>query len=198
MSINMPTYQDLFNGLLNALTSYKKYFPNTTLTDDQIAGLLNISFMKIEGVFGQFRTYSVKEETPRNEFIKRAVCFEANSMEDYNTSGDGGLNSGDGGSSGNIKSESMGNISTTYNSGIVAYGVMGGNGAKIASVLGLMSLDAGVILSRYIRKSFGWNSASEYIPVVPISCDLSIWGLDGFQFNLDGLWLPDCTAFKGA
>lgn len=202
MSTTMPTYVDLFQSEVNAISHYKSLFPQTTLTDGQIQGLIFISFSKIDLIFGEFRSYKVGEDTVRNEHVKRAVCFEANSIESYNASVDavseGALNGGDGGASVGISSEKMGNISTSYKDGVISYGAMGGSGAKIASLLGLLSLDAGVILSRFIRKTYGWNTSSAPNVYEPISCDLSIWGLDGYDFNINGLWLPNCTAFKGA
>lgn len=197
MSVTMPTYEILFQSKVIATSYYKTLFPKTILTDAQIQGLLFISFTKIDAIFGEFRNYRVGEDTVRNEHVKRAVCYEVNSIEDYNTTGEGGLNSGDGGSNEQIASEKIGNLATTYKSGVVAYGAMGGNGAKIAGILGLMSLDAGVILSRYIRKTFGWNTSSVAQSYDLLSCDLSVWGLSGLDFNLSGLWLPTCTAFKG-
>ena len=156
MAIVIPTYITLFGNESDAITFYKDLFSTTTLTDEQIKNVLNISYMKIDPIFGEFRLYTVGEDTVRNYHIKRAVSFEANSIGLANTDAssviDGGLNTGDGGNS-NIMSEKMGNITTTYgknnNSGL------GGLGASIVSELGLLSIDAGIMLSRYIRKTYG-------------------------------------------
>jgi hypothetical protein len=155
MAIVIPTYITLFGSEAEAIVFYKDLF-TTTLTDDQIKNILNISFMKISPLFGEFRLYEVGEDTVRNYHTKSAVSFEANSIANANADAstivNGGLNGGSGGNS-NITSEKMGNITTTYgknsNSGL------GGLGASIMSALGLLSTDAGVMLSRYIRKTFG-------------------------------------------
>jgi len=158
MAIVIPTYITLFGSEADAVTFFKDLFTTTTLADEQIKNLLNISYMKIDPIFGEFRLYEVGEETVRNEHIKRAVSFEANSIALDNTDAsnivNGGLNSGDGSNS-NITEEKIGNITTKYGKG--TSGTAGGNGSTISSILGLLSVDAGVLIARYIRKSYGWG-----------------------------------------
>lgn len=155
MAIIIPTIIDLYGSEADAVTFYKALF-TTSATDPQLANIFNLSFSKIDPIFGQFREYTVGEDTLRNEHIKRAVAYEVNSIEkanvDPSTIANGGLNMSKGGNS-NIISEKMGNITTSY--GKSSNGGLGGLSANILSTLGLLSVDASVILSRYIRKSFG-------------------------------------------
>lgn len=161
MAIVILTYADLYGSEANAVTFYKSLFPTTTLTDLQIQNLLNISYMKIEYIFGQFREYAVGEDTVRNEHIKRSVSFEAHTIALVNTDAsniiNGGLNMGSGSNS-NIIEEKIGNITTKYSKS--SNGGLGGLSANIASTLGLLSSDASIILSRYIKKSFGMGAGA--------------------------------------
>lgn len=156
MAIVIPTYITLFGSEADAVIFYKTLFSTTTLTDAEIKNILNISFTKIEPIFGEFRLYTVGEDTVRNEHTKRAVSYEANSIALVNTDAsnvvDGGLNTNEGGNA-NIISEKMGNITTAY--GKSSNSGLGGLGASIMSALGLLSTDAGIMLSRYIRKTYG-------------------------------------------
>ena len=159
MAFTRKTYLDLFGGEAEAIAYYKTIFPTTTLTDPQIASLLSISFDKIEPIFGEFRSYEIGEDTKRNDDMKRAVSFEANSIATANADASsvtvGDINSASG-SNTNIIEEKIGNITTKYdksNSGGTT-----GLSSDIASALGLLSTDASIIISRYIRKTYGWAS----------------------------------------
>lgn len=158
MAIILPTYETLYGSSINAVIFYKTLFDANTLTDDQIKNLHSLAFTKVDPIFGEFRLYTVGEDTVRNEHIKRAVSFEANAIANANADAskieEGALNDGDG-SNQNITSEKIGNITTSYGKG--TSGTVGGNGAVISSVLGLLSVDAGVLIARYIRKSYGWG-----------------------------------------
>jgi len=158
MAYTRKTYIDLYVSEAEAIAYYKSLFPSTLLTDPQITSLLSLSFFKVEPIFGEFRNYEIGEDTKRNDDMKRAVSFEANSIAldnaDASNIVNGGLNSGDGSNS-NITEEKIGNITTKYGKGMS--GTAGGNGSAIASILGLLSVDAGVLIARYIRKSYGWG-----------------------------------------
>lgn len=159
MAYTRKTYLDLYGSEAEAISYYKSLFPSTALTDPQITSLLSLSFLKIEPIFGEFRSYEIGEDTKRNDDMKRAVAFEANSIAKANTNAsnieDGGLNTGSGGNS-NITSEKMGNITTTY--GKSSNSGLGSLGASIVSALGLLSIDAGIMLSRYVRKTYGMGT----------------------------------------
>ena len=152
------TYIDLYGSESDAITYFKSIFTATTLTDEQIKNLLNISFMKIDPIFGEFRNYTIGEDTKRNVDIKRAVAFEADSISkansDASTLTTGGINQAIGGNS-NIIEEKEGNLTVKFssakNSGLSALG------SEIRTALGLLSIGASIILSRYIRKSYGWS-----------------------------------------
>jgi len=160
----LPTLIDLFGSTDEAIATYRQYFQ--TPTDDMaIVEVMTIAFTKIEPVFGEFRNYEVDEDTIRNEYVKRAVCFEANSIANANAGGsditEGHINTNTGDTS-IIKSESMEDVSVTYETGKSGIGM---GDSSLMRVLGLLSADAAIILSRFIRKSYGWG-----IPV-PISCN---------------------------
>jgi len=157
MAYTPKTYIDLFGSEADGITFYKALFYTSTLTDDEIKNLLNLSYNKIDPIFGEFRAYTVGEETKRNHDVKKAVCLEANSIalanDDLANIGIGGINSNIGGNS-NITEEKIGNITTKYGSG--NSGGLGGLSARLISELGLLSVEASLILSRYIQKSYGW------------------------------------------
>ncbi len=150
----LPTYEDLFGGSAEAVTYYKALF--TVPTDDQeIEFLLNSAYMKIDPLFGEFREYEVGEDTVRNDHVKRAVCYEANTMylNSLETAGVvEGINSGEVGQ-GQIISEKVEDVATTFSDKSLSKGIgLGDSGLMI--VLGLVSHDAAVLLSRYIRKTY--------------------------------------------
>jgi len=161
MAYTPKTYIDLFGTEAEAITFYKNLFLTTQLSDDDIKNFLNISFNKIEPIFGEFRAYIVGEDTKRNYDIKKAVGLEANSIAEANKSSvaganvAGGLNTNIGGNS-NITEEKIGNITTKYGKG--ASGGLGGLSDRLVSELGLLSMEASLLLSRYIRKTYGWAS----------------------------------------
>ncbi|RLA68952.1 MAG: hypothetical protein DRG09_06915 [Epsilonproteobacteria bacterium] len=151
----LPTMQDLFGGLPEALAYYKSLF-DVPADDLEIEALLDTAFLKIDPVFGEFRNYVVGENTVRNEHVKRAVCFEANTIYKYSLVSVGvvhGINTGEK-PTGDIVSEKMEDVSTTYSDKDQAKGIgLGDSG--LMSVLGLLSYDASILLSRYIRKTYG-------------------------------------------
>lgn len=159
MAFTPTTYIDLFGSEAEAIIFYKSLFTNTTLTDDEIKQLLILSYNKIEPIFGEYRNYEVGEDNKRNYDVKKAVCLEANAIEKANADltniTSGGLNSNIGGNT-NITSEKIGNITTTY--GNSSNGGLAGLAPQIKSALGLLSTEASIILSRYIRKTYGWAS----------------------------------------
>jgi len=150
----LPTYETLFGGSAEAVVYYTNLF--TVPSDSQeIESLINLSYMKIDPLFGEFRGYEVGEDTVRNDHIKRAVCFEANTMyvDSLATTGDiQGINSGSVGQ-GQIVSEKVEDVATTYSDKSLSKGIgLGDSGLMI--VLGLVSHDASILLSRYIRKTY--------------------------------------------
>ena len=147
--ITMPTYLDLFGSDAEAVIVYKDLFPTDAHSDTEILAGIKTSFLKIEYIFGEFRGYVVGESTVRNEHIKRAVCFEANSILVATDAGSGLNNSGVMGMV--VTSEKMEDVTTTY-----AESGANSIGSTLANTLGLLSSDASVILSRYIRKTYGW------------------------------------------
>ncbi len=153
----MPTYLELFGSDEAAIEYYKGLFPTTTATDPEIIEAINISYTKISFVFGEFRRYEPDEDTLRNDAIRKAVCFEANSI--LSASGGNGSSGGLNDNlsvTGAIISEKMEDVSITYAEG----GNSGSGGlgdSSLAKTLGLLSNDAAIILSRYIRKSYLWN-----------------------------------------
>jgi len=160
----LPTLIDLFGSTDEAIDTYRQYFQ--TPTDDMaIAEVMTIAFTKIEPVFGEFRNYEVDEDTIRNEYVKRAVCFEANSIANVNVAGtgiiEGHINTNTGDTS-IVKSENMEDVSVTYETGKSGIGM---GDSSLMHVLGLLSADAAIILSRFIRKSYGWGTP------IPLSCD---------------------------
>jgi len=159
MAFTRKTYIDLYGSEAEAIEYYKSLFSTTTLTDEQITSLLSLSFFKVEPIFGEFRIYEVGEDTKRNDDIKRAVSFEANSIALANTNPstitNGGLNSASG-SNTNIVEEKMGNITTKYDKSNA--GGLAGLAKSIKSALGLLSTDASIVISRYIRKTYGMAS----------------------------------------
>ena len=159
MAITLPTLSDLFGSVDAAIIAYKELFPNTTQNDTTIEGALNHSYSKIQFVFGEFRCYKVGEDTVRNEHIKRAVLFEANSILSANqnlVTDDGLINQNTSGT-GAVKSESTEDVSVTYSDGGTS-GSMGMGDSSLMNTLGLLSIDAAIILSRYIRKTYGWGT----------------------------------------
>ncbi len=141
----IPTYEDLFGGEAEAVSYYRALFPNETKTDEEISAAINTSFMKIEPIFGAFRDYEVEEVTVRNEHIKRAVCFEANTIL---TSGGGDIN--DNTTTGAVvSSEKLESASVTYDTSIAQT-----VSTTLMSTLGLLSVNAATLLSRYIRKTY--------------------------------------------
>ena len=159
MAYTRKTYIDLYGSEAEAIAYYKSLFSTTALTDAQITSLLSLSFFKVEPIFGEFRIYEIGEDTKRNDDMKRAVAFEANSIALANTDPssitNGGINSASG-SNTNIVEEKIGNITTKYDKSNA--GGLAGLASSIKSVLGLLSTDASIIISRYIRKSYGWAS----------------------------------------
>jgi len=148
--ITMPTYLDLFGSDAEAVIVYKDLFPADVHSDIEIIAGIKTSFLKIEYIFGEFRSYEVGESTVRNEHIKRAVCFEANSILTSTDAGSGLNNSGVMGMV--VTSEKMEGVTTTF-----AESGSNSLGSNLANMLGLLSADASVILSRYIRKTYGWG-----------------------------------------
>ena len=153
----IPTYEDLFGSNAEALNFYRNIFQTTTLNDVEILNLINIAYIKIDPIFGEFRNYTVGEDTKRNHDVKIAVCYESNSIDKANqggsgTIGTGGINTGAGGSNTDIVSEKIGNITTQY--GKNGSGGLGSKGEDLVRLLGLLSNDAGVILARYLRKTY--------------------------------------------
>ncbi|MCK5743977.1 MAG: hypothetical protein KAH30_04510 [Caldisericia bacterium] len=155
----LPTYQDLFGSESEAVLYYKGLFPNTGLSDTEISQTIHISFVKIEPLFGEFRSYTVGEETVRNEHIKRAVCFEVNAIEKANAISplkieNGGLNSNESGT-GRIISEKVEDVAVTYDK---AESGLGLGSDSLTGTLGLLSSDASILLSRYIRKTYSMGT----------------------------------------
>jgi len=146
--MTMPTYIDLFGSEALAVEYYRALFPNATESDEEIATAINTSFYKIEPVFGEFRNYYILEDTPRNEHIKRAVCFEANSIL---LGGNAELNTGVADTQ-TIANEKVEDVSITYADGVSGAGI---GDSSLAKVLGLLSTESAVLLSRYIRKTYG-------------------------------------------
>lgn len=155
----LPTIIDLFGDSASILSAYKTLFPEDLITDPQITSYMTTAFNKIEPFFGEVRNYDVLENTVRNEHIKRAVTFEANSISIANggaTSLEGGLNTNEN-SNQIVKSESMDGVSTTYADEKVNTSGLGDNG--LMRTLGLLSMDGSILLSRYIRKTYGMGAS---------------------------------------
>jgi len=156
------TYEDLFGGVAEALLFYKNIFPQDTTPQPELEATINIAYIKIDPVFGEFRDYAVGEDTKRNYDVKTAVCFEANSIIKANIGATGqnigNLNTSTGGT-GVIKSEKMEDVSVTYSDGGTG-GSIGLGDSSLKDVLGLISVGAAVLLSRYIRKTYGWGTPS--------------------------------------
>ena len=173
MAAYIPTYLDLFGTDQDALSHYKELFPIDITADADIINVIKMSFLKIEPVFGEFRGYSVGEDTVRNEHVKRAVCFETNAIikanDDPSTISEGGINSGDGNSRGIVTSESMADLSVSYDAG-GASKTVGIGDSSLMDVLGLLSADAAILLSRYIRKTYGWGMPTWH------RSDMDHWG----------------------
>jgi hypothetical protein len=153
----LPDIFDLFGDVDTAISYYKGLFPATTLNDDLIIEYMTVAFTKIEPVFGQIRNYKLTEDSVRNEYIKRSVCFEANSISAANNEGtvvDGGLNANayDGKT---VTQEKLEDVSTSYASDSNSGG-MGDTSLK--DTLGLLSTDAAILLSRFIQKTYGMGT----------------------------------------
>jgi len=156
--VQMPTIEDLFGGVGKEITYYRDLFPRSTAIDGDITDAVKVAFLKVEPVFGEFREYEVGEETVRNEHVKRAVCFEAESIilsnpYPINYPVSGGVNTNDAGS-GKVLSEKLADVSTTYSEGGTSK-TIGLGDDSLAYTLGLLSKDASILLSRYIRKTYG-------------------------------------------
>ena len=154
----LPTLNDLFGGLTEAVAYYRSLF-DVPADEYEIEVNLHTALMKIDPLFGEFRDYAVGEDTVRNEHIKRAVCYEANSIykESLAVGGSaGGINEGVV-ASGMVTSEKMEDVTTTFAKDSDQK-VTGLGDSGLMSILGLLSHDAAVLLSRYIRKTFGMGT----------------------------------------
>jgi len=156
----LPTYTTLYGDATAAINHYKSLFPSDITTGDAtITAAYVTAFTKILPVFGRIRNYDIAEDTLRNEHIKNAITLEVEAIITANagsaTITEGGLNDGDGNESGTVVEEKMGNITTKY-SGEQS------QGSKLASTLGLLSINAGVTLARFIARSVGWSAGEVY------------------------------------
>jgi len=160
MAIVIPTYKDLFGTDQDALDYYKNLFPLDTKPDSDILSTINLSFMKIEPVFGELRGYEVGEDTVRNEHVKRAVCFESNAIikanADLSKIASGAINMGSGNANGAVSSEKIDDMAVTYSTS-GASSKIGLGDSSLMEVLGILSADAAILLSRYIRKTYNWG-----------------------------------------
>jgi len=161
---HIPNYEDLFGSVADALLFYQNLFPQDTTPTQEIQASLNIAYEKIAFIFGEFRAYKVGEDTVRNHHVKTAVCFEANSLINFGSPTKGGFNTNTAGQ-GAIKSEKMEDVSVTYADG-GANASLGLGDDSLMNTLGLLSKDASIILSRYIRKTYGWGTPErEYLNI---------------------------------
>lgn len=154
----LPTIIDLFGDEATILSSYRELFPDDTIIDDDILKYSNMAFMKIEPYFGEVRDYDVFEDTVRNEHIKRAVLFETNSISIANSDlvaipGDVNTNPIDQDA---IQSEKMDGVTTVFAD--TSKDKAGTGDTGLMQTLGLLSADAALLLSRYIRKTYGWGT----------------------------------------
>ena len=159
----IPTYIDLFGDATQALAFYRKLFPLDTINDTELTALINLSYEKISPIFGEFRDYKVGEDTVRNNDVKKAVCFETNAIYLANLNGGsniGGLNTNTAGTD-VVVSEKMEDVSVTFAKG-GAGAELGLGDDSLKNVLGLLSTDAAILLSRYIRKTYNWGHRACY------------------------------------
>ena len=169
--LQIPTYEDLFGGATEALQFYRNLFSNDTIQDDVLSATLNIAYEKISPIFGEYRGYTVGEDTVRNNDIKKAVCFEANSislLSDGLSTAQGGLNQNTAGTD-IVKSEKMEDVSVTYVEG-GASKALGLGDDSLKKVLGLLSTDSAILLSRYIRKTYGWGRTAMGVTSIDTWC----------------------------
>ena len=149
MSITLPTYIDLFGSEAEALSYYAGLFPNDTTPSQDITAAINTAYTKIDPIFGEFRRYEVGEETVRNEQVKRAVCFEANSII---LSGDAPDLNTEGADTRVVTTDKIEDVSTSFSAPVVT-----GRSNLLNAVindLGLLSKSAASLLIRYIRKTY--------------------------------------------
>jgi len=141
---------DLFNTQEELVAEYKKYFEDTTLSDDEIEKFATIAFYKIEPFFGYMRNYLIDEDTLRNYHVKRAVCYEANTVSMVGVDKQGvNVNTDD---LGTVLSESFDGVSVSYKD------TTNKGGEFVKNLLGLLSMDASILLSRYARKTFNMGT----------------------------------------
>ena len=159
MSITVPTYIDLFGSEAQALQYYKSLFPLDVTIDQNLLALINLSYMKIDPIFGEFRNYTVGEDTVRNEHMKRAVCFEANSIILINAGTQaisaGALNT-PGVDTRVISTDKIEDVSTTYDT--TKKSAHNTFVLEITDSLGLLSLAAASFIVRYIRKTYNMGT----------------------------------------
>ena len=132
----------------DAITMFELFHGTSTLTDTQILNFIDVSYFNIADIFGTFRCFKETERTVRKNAVVRALIIEASALATANLSGIGTTT---GTNTGAIKSEKIGNITTTYKDN---------DDSKLfvfANNHGLLTADAARILMRYVRKFHMWS-----------------------------------------